>query len=200
MSANQVPLTQGEIELEAITDNPIKEFRDDWKKNLDKPGSLIGWLKDQYVGEREAVASMETLLQGGKMESAANQKYLRLVEKVIADEHRHVAMIVALLASRGITPPPVGEPKVLAGMEDFFSGSAVASRAEAIRAGIIRVIVDDGEVPEDVRISFLTILREEAFHEKAFREVAGLKQMTDLKEDCANWGGGGHYAIKKLSE
>lgn len=199
MTTLQVPLTKGEIELEAIPNNPVQEFREAWTRTPDKQGALLDWLKEQYIGEREAVASMEVLLATGRKQPDANPKYLHLMEKVIADEHRHVAMIKELLISRGATIPEIGEPEVLPGMDAFFSGSAVASRAEAVRAGVIRVILEDGEVPQDVKSSFLVILREEAFHEKAFREVAGQPQMDELGVNCARWSGGGHYAIKKLS-
>ena len=113
---SSVPLTQGEVELQKLVQDPIKQFREAWEANREEPNALVTWLKEQYIGEREAVASMEALYDSIKKQSG-KEKFADLVEKVIRDEHRHVAMITELLESREVTPPTVEDPEVLDGMD-----------------------------------------------------------------------------------
>lgn len=178
MTDTIIPLTPGEIEMEGTEDNPVREFARHWPERKRQPGWLEGWLGKQYVGELNAVASMEALLTAFRRNPGSHKAAL-LVERVVADERKHVALIGQLLVSRGIAPAAPTEPTPLAGMEEWGSGCAIASRAEAVRAGEIRIVVQDPDVADDVKQAFRTILTEEAFHERAFRQLAGEQNMAD---------------------
>ena len=173
-----VPLTKGEREMMEQDSSPVEDFRDEWQKLKGQARGLVKWLLDQYVGERNAVASMEQLREA-VLRHGGTDKVVALVDRVLNDERRHVATIGRLLVARGETNLPVGEPVVLEGLDDPNAGPAFVSRAEAVRAGIIRVVVDDPDVPADIREVFQIILKEERFHEEAFRAVAGEKNMAE---------------------
>jgi hypothetical protein len=77
------------------------------------------------------------------------------------------------------TAPDLDRPlEILEGMEEWRRACALASRAEAVRAGKARALALDGDVPADVRVAFADILRDEAFHERAFRFLAGEEAMA----------------------
>lgn len=170
-------LTQGEQEMAQMDSNPVTEFQRYWPLMKTKGDWLTSWLQRQYTGEVNALASMEVLLESIKSQSQ-NPQYIKIVEKIISDENKHIQMISQLLTSRGIAPKAVDDIEILDGMDSWNDGCALASRAEAVRSGKARVLVKDQEVPKDVREAFSIILRDEAFHEKAFRYMAGEDNMT----------------------
>ena len=187
MTLQSVPVTQGELDMEqGFVQDRVSEFKVKWLSQSNAPSRLTEWLHLQYVGELDAVASMERLLQSF-CELSDKIKETQLVERVISDERRHVSMIERLLRKRGVVPVPPTNSKPLPGMESHDGGSAIASRAEAVRAGHIRIVLGDPEIPDDVKDAFTTILQEEAFHERAFRALAGEEKMLQHRGCQPAW-------------
>jgi hypothetical protein len=171
--------SRGEIEMQSLADNPVAELRRAWPIIKAKTGWVESWLQEQYFGEVSALASMEILLETIKQQ-VTERKCIMLVERVLADERKHVQIIGQLLKARGETPRLNEQPNILSGMDTTYgNGCALASRAEAVRLGKIRVVVGDEDVPEDVRGAFTLILQEESFHERAFRRLAGEEKMFE---------------------
>lgn len=178
ISDQRVTLTAGELEMETLPDSPVEAFRRNWALMKVRPYGIVNWLRAQYIGEINAVASMEALLdvfrqQPGKVKAGL------LVERIVGDERRHVELIGQLLISRGVPPVSPCGTHVLEGLDTWDGGCAIASRAEAVRAGEIRVVLSDPETPGDVKQVFSLILSEESFHERAFRRLAGAEKMLE---------------------
>ena len=191
-----IPLTLGEIEMVNAGDTSMQEFRDLWPEVRTKPGGIEWWLQKQYVGELEAIASMEKLLRSFDA-NPKGAKLRNLVVRVIRDERNHVAMIERLLQARGVTPEAPASPEVLSGLDQWAEGCAATSRAEAIRAGEIRTVIADLGTPDDIRTVFGRVLKEEVFHEKAFRELAGQEAMAN-NQSFQGWGTGGGACFTRV--
>ena len=178
-------LTAGELEMQELSDDPISKFRKTWPIRKAQPYGIVNWLQGQYIGEINAVASMEALLEVFKQQPGTPKAGL-LVEKIVRDEKNHVALIGKLLVSRGVEPRMPCETAVLDGLDTWDDGCAIASRAEAVRAGEIRIVLNDPDTPDDVKMVFSLILSEEAFHERAFRRLAGEEKMAE-NPVFSNW-------------
>ena len=180
------PPTQGEIEMEALpeAENPMVRFRREWPLRKSNPEWISEWLAEQYIGESNAVASMVALLDAHRKDP--ENRAVELVQLVLRDERKHLAMIEELLISRGCQPVPPEMTVTLRRMDEALPGSAIASRAEAVRASEIRIVIADPDVPEDVRNAFLVILNDETFHERAFRRLAGEEVMAE-NPGCDSW-------------
>lgn len=137
------------------------------------------WLIRQYTGE---VTAAQRIVQLGDRYGADEQQTKIL--NVIADQERqHAEWIRELLVARGIEPV-VEEAEArywaetLPGITDLDTGTAVAAHAEKMRLERIRVITEDADAPQDVRETFAKILRDELFHERAFRTMSSPEAMA----------------------
>ena len=138
MNEKMVALTQGEIEMQSLPLSPVSKFQQNLP-TLKKDAQWIEkWLQGEYVGETNAVASMEALLKTFRDQPQEGKRAL-LIERIISDEKKHVTLIGQLLLSRGIAPRPPEKAEVLRGLDSWNKGCAIASRAEAVRAGEIRM-------------------------------------------------------------
>ncbi len=161
-----------------------KEWWNDTKVSETK---MIEWLKNQYHGE--AVASERITkfilphLQG---------KYQFMVERIADDETRHAEWVGNLLSVRGVTPEILQKEErywkeVIT--EDFTSdgnyAAAVAAHAEEMRLERIKVIMDDEQAPYDIRKVFSDIYKDELFHAKGFKLIAGDKYYNKASENHA---------------
>lgn len=156
----------------------IKELKTSqqwWDETKVSEDKIIYWLKNQYHGEAIAAQRIERFILP-KMEG----KYHFMVERIADDERRHSEWIGALLANRGI------EPKLLEKEERYWKtvmtddftndakyAAAVAAHAEEMRLERIQVIMNDETAPYDIRNTFGNIYKDELFHAKAFKLVAG---------------------------
>ncbi len=178
ITPDDIPLTQGELEMLAHADDPLRTLRAQWPAIRMQPNWVENWLQGQFSGEVDAVASMEDLLATFLRDPTKGRQVL-LLERIVRDERDHVLWIGQLLQARGVKPRAIAPGEVLPGMDTCQHGCAVASRAEALRAGEIRLVIADEWVPTDVRDAFRHILGDEVFHERAFRRLAGDPAMVN---------------------
>lgn len=153
-----------------------------WNEVKADPAKFTHWLVRQYVGEVTAASRINRHLVP-KARTSREESIL----KIIADQElRHADWISELLAARGIRADmAAAENRYWAavapeGEIDFEDTSALAAHAEGMRLERIRVIAEDESAPEDVQNTFIRILREEEFHERAFRKMAGDEAMTNM--------------------
>lgn len=161
-----------------------QEWWDEVKTSNEK---LVNWLKNQYHGE--AVAS-ERIRQ--YILPHFGDKYAFMVERIADDEERHASWVGKLLSSRGITPEILQKEErywreVMT--EDFKNdgnyAAAVAAHAEEMRLERIKVIMDDMTAPEDIRETFKNIYKDELFHAKGFKLIAGDEYYQKTAENHA---------------
>lgn len=148
-----------------------------WAEVKQDPAKFHDWLLKQYRGEVTAAERIREL--GTKFNVDA--KTMHLLEVIAGQEETHATWIADLLVTRGITIPVVSREEAegryweetLPGITDFNTGAGVAAHAEAMRLTRIEVIHEDEDAPADVREVFGRILKDELFHERAFRKLAG---------------------------
>lgn len=153
-----------------------KMWWDNVKNDSDK---FNDWLIKQYRGEVTA-AQRIVEFSNKYAEDYRDKIILNIIAK---QESKHAAWVLELLSARGIAPNVEHAEErywkeTLPEIESFETGAAVGAHAEAMRLERIRVICEDDSAPTDVKDVFKKILREEMFHEKAFRTMAGVKAMS----------------------
>lgn len=148
-----------------------KEWWQSVKKDEKK---LVTWLKNQYHGEVTASERIRSLLKA----RTSDPKTLKILESIALQEEEHASWIRDILIERGIEAKKLDKKEryweeTLPTIKDFISGCAVAARAEAMRLECIEAIAKDPEAPYDISWRFKKILKDERFHAKAFRDLAG---------------------------
>lgn len=158
-----------------------------WDETKASPEKTINWLKNQYHGE--AVAS-ERIRQ--YILPHMEGKYQFMVERIADDEERHASWVGQLLSNRGITPEILQKEErywKTVMTEDFTSNgnyaAAVAAHAEEMRLERIKVIMDDDTAPADIRDTFKNIYKDELFHAKGFKLIAGDEYYSKTSESHA---------------
>lgn len=149
-----------------------QEWYDSIKNN---PEAIINWLKDQYHGEVTAAERIRSLILCYATDGTS--KEAKIVEMIATQEQDHAAWVGELLRTRGVEPSKLVKDErywnnTVKQIVDWDTGCAVAAHAEKMRLERIRVIVADSVTPDDIRNVFKTILVQEEFHEKAFREFS----------------------------
>lgn len=135
---------------------------------------LNDWLIRQYRGEVTAARRIEMF----RDRYARDAEPKRVLTLIAAQEEKHAEWVLGLLQARGIEASVTGAEErywkeTLPAIEDFETGAAVGAHAEEMRLARIRVICDDDTAPADIRAVFQKILREEEFHARAFKKLAG---------------------------
>lgn len=148
-----------------------------WNKIKLEPALFTDWLRDQYHGEATAAARLVVFKNQFSNSIVAD----KLISIIAAQEAVHAEWIKGLLESRGIKPEILKKEErywkeTLEGIDSLKSGCAVAAHAEEMRLERIRVIVSDETAPEDIREVFSKILKQEVFHAKAFKVLAGKEE------------------------
>jgi rubrerythrin len=144
-----------------------------WNEVKASPSLLKDWLVKQYRGEVTAADRIRTLADN----YATTGLQRKTLEVIASQEETHASWVLGLLNARGIMPCSENAEDrywaaTLPGIEDFETGSAVAAHAEKMRLERIQVICEDQEAPEDIRSVFSRILKDELFHERAFRQMS----------------------------
>ncbi len=165
----------------------MKTSQDWWNDTKSSPEKMVNWLKNQYHGEAVASERIRKFIL-----PHFEGKYHFMVERIADDETRHSEWIALLLSSRGI------EPKILEKeerywktvMTDDFSSdgnyaAAVAAHAEEMRLERIKVIMDDNNAPNDIQTTFKNIYKDELFHAKGFKLIAGDDYYNKASENHA---------------
>lgn len=135
---------------------------------------LNRWLLKQWRGEVTAAAR----ISGFADSYAPDESTIRILHIIAGQEKQHAEWVLALLHSRGIVPDLRGAElrywkETMPQVRSFEVGAAVGAHAEAMRLERIRTIAADESAPTDIRETFQWILKDEVFHERAFREMAG---------------------------
>jgi len=169
-----------------MTTETLQQASVTWWNTVKSTGEFTQWLLKQYVGEVTAADRIREL--GTKFKVDA--KTMKILEVIAGQEEQHAVWIAELLETRGVTAPAVDSKQAeqrywketLPGITDFDTGAAVAAHAEAMRLERIKAIVKDRTAPWDVRETFIKILRDELFHERAFRKMASASAMDATRE------------------
>jgi rubrerythrin len=165
----------------------MKTSKEWWEEVKNSPEKLINWLKNQYHGEAIASSRIKEFILP-HMEG----KYAFMVERIADDEERHASWVGQLLLTRGITPEILEKEErywkeVMT--EDFKSdgnyAAAVAAHAEEMRLERIKVIMEDTEADTDIVNTFKNIYKDELFHAKGFRLIAGDEYYSKASENHA---------------
>ena len=151
-----------------------------WNEVKANPTLMTDWLKDQFHGEVTAAARIREFAA-----SVAEPRIQKTLNAIAQQEADHAEWVKELLTSRGI------EAEVLQKEERYWSKTlspeykqkstqelaAIGAHAEAMRLERIKVIANDESAPTDIRMVFSKILPQERYHERAFRYIAGDKEM-----------------------
>lgn len=147
----------------------MKTSKQWWESVKNNQSLLNQWLMNQYHGEVKAAEKIEQLI----LSKEAPESQKRIIRIIIEQEKKHAVWIGQLLITRGITPKVLEKKKrywdkTLSQIVDWDTSCAVAAHAERMRLERIRVICEDKDTPEDIRIVFEKILVEEEFHAATF--------------------------------
>lgn len=145
-----------------------------WSEIKNNSNLLIDWLKDQYHGE---VTAGQRIIDHLVCYTVNDTIEYKLLMHVAEQEKIHAAWIGQLLRARGIEPQSLDKKErywdqVLPDITNLEYGSAVAAHAEEMRLERIKVIAEDSETPDDIRLVFKSILPQELGHAKIFNFLA----------------------------
>jgi rubrerythrin len=162
----------------------MKTSKEWWTEVKASKEKLASWLQAQFVGETGAAVRIRDFQQ--KFGSEISQKQSDILNTIADQEMNHASWVKTLLESRGIATVDEHSDRywkeILPSAVDYKTGAAVGAHAEKMRLERIQVIADDEEADKDIRDTFRKILKEEIFHERAFREMAGSQAMNEVSE------------------
>lgn len=154
-----------------------------WNKTKKSDRKITSWLQKQFIGEARAVSRLKIYLDKFEPEP----RFRKVIEKIAGQEGKHADWIEDLLTARFAVPDLRHEDRywvhTLQGINTFDDMCGVAWAAESMRLERIKTIVEDKKAPEDIRNTFRKILKDELFHEKAFR---ALSSKTSKKKAIVN--------------
>lgn len=156
-----------------LNKNNMKTSLSWWNEVKASPSLLKDWLVKQYRGEVTAALRIRNLATV----YATDQRQRDILEVIAGQEEMHAKWVLGLLNARGVTPMvDRAEDRywaaTLPGIDDFETGAAVGAHAEAMRLERIKVISEDQTADADIRETFTKILKDEVFHERAFRNLS----------------------------
>lgn len=153
----------------------MKTTKEWWLDTKQSPEKIINWLKNQYHGEALASSRIKEFIL-----PHMDGKFAFMVERIADDEERHAQWVGKLLLDRGVEPEILEKEERYwkeTMTEDFKSdgnyAAAVAAHAEEMRLERIKVIMDDESCDSDIRDTFKNIYKDELFHAKGFKLIAG---------------------------
>lgn len=140
-----------------------------WNSVKNDTSKFNQWMQKQYYGELKASERVAELISKFNLQG----KDANIVSIISGQESQHAKWVLGLLTSRGVKPLESHSERYWSetGLEFESSNEAfaVAAHAEGMRLERIRAIVNDLETPSDVREVFGKILKDEEFHERAFK-------------------------------
>lgn len=160
----------------------MKELEDSktwWERTKADPEALNAWLKKQYHGEITAADRIELYA----LTRCSDPEAKRYLEVIANDERRHARWVAGLLENRELEAERLTKSSpywdaTLEQIDSFGSACAVAALAEKMRLERIEVIANDPNAPEDIRSVFCAILKDEVWHERMFRKLAGEEELS----------------------
>lgn len=157
----------------------MKTSKQWWQEVKNDDDKFNQWLLKQYRGEVTASQRIDAFRE----QYSDSEKSSKILQTIAVQERDHASWVLNLLQSRGLDIPSVTEAEerywkeTLPSIESFETGCAVGAHAEKMRLERIEVICNDDEAPEDIREVFKKILKDEIFHERAFKRLAGEEAM-----------------------
>jgi len=143
-----------------------------WARTKKSDALTTLWLQKQFMGEARAAARLKAYLDKFNL----NTKVRKIVQVIAMQEGAHAGWIADLLQTRKALPDLDHEDRywkhTLKNIKSFDDMCGVAWAAENMRLVRIRTIVEDTKAPKDIRSTFQKILKDEIFHEKAFRALS----------------------------
>jgi tRNA isopentenyl-2-thiomethyl-A-37 hydroxylase MiaE len=135
------------------------------------PFKLIDWLQRQYIGEVLASQRISQLAEDYPQE-------FKILSKIALDEYNHAELIKTLLINRNIKLPTITDEDVrywkpiLGNLHSFEEIAGAGHHAEAMRLVRIKLLAEDSEIAEDIRLTFKSILKDEEWHSSAFKNLS----------------------------
>ncbi len=162
-----------------------KQWWDEVKNDSDK---IDRWLRKQWRGEVTAAGRIQKL---ASQYTVADGREYTILHTIAEQERQHADWVGELLDSRGIVVDDSDLlqaegrywAETLPGIKDFATGTAVAAHAEKMRLERIQTIVDDETAPVDIRDVFTRILKDELWHERAFRGLSTPEALQETEGD-----------------
>lgn len=159
-------------------ETPVTRTPQEWWNNVKTdPEKIINWLKNQFHGEYTAAERIKELVIDNL---EPGSKHLDLATRIMSDEIKHAGWVGVLLENRNVKPEVLDKQERYwpTALEDAPEGNAeyaagIAAHAEEMRLERIKIIMADEEADEDIRDTFGKIYKDEVFHAKAFKEIAG---------------------------
>lgn len=154
-----------------------------WSEVKNDPERFQDWLIKQHRGEVTAASRIERFAAT----LAPNDKCRKTLKVIAGQELQHASWVQGLLETRGISPDISHAEErywrevLPEGDVTFEEVAAIGAHAEAMRLERIRTIIADDAAPADVRQVFQRIVKDEVFHERAFRKMAGAAAMSKTK-------------------
>lgn len=138
-----------------------------WEAVKQDTNKLNNWLKKQYFGENQAYIRITEL----------SERFDNKTLKVIADqEKQHSEWIRDYCLSKNIDISNIQHEErywkeVNMDFESLEEAAAVGAHAEKMRLERIEVIANDPSFCPDLSDIFKNILKDEIFHERAFKDM-----------------------------
>jgi hypothetical protein len=155
---------------------PKKTSQQWWDGVKSDNSALRHWLTQQYSGELSASDRIKQYI----LAHAPNYIDQKSIERVMYEEDVHADWIKDLLIVRQIPVPTESASSdryweaVLGNSElSYQEACGIAAHAEEMRLERIKVIADDVTAPWDIRETFINILKDETYHAKLFKHLAG---------------------------
>jgi rubrerythrin len=150
-----------------------------WNEVKNDNNKLHSWLAAQYHGEATAADRIEKFL----VAQSPSEATTKTLQTIAAQELTHAEWVGGLMTARGLTPKIMDKvdrywEETLPSIDSFEYGAAVAAHAEAMRLERIKAIASDEDSPDDIREVFTKILKDELWHERAFRKMAKSEMQT----------------------
>lgn len=154
-----------------------------WSEVKKEQNKFNHWLQTQYFGEMKATERIGSLISVYNLTG----KTAKIISRIASDEANHAKWVLELLKTRGVTPPTKHEErywkKVGLSFNSALEAFAVASHAENMRLEKLQVIANDKEAPSDIRKVFKKILKDEVFHESAFKKLTSQTEYEKAKDN-----------------
>lgn len=149
---------------------------------------IAAWLRKQWRGEVTASMRIKKLAD---QYTETDSKEFKILAEIARQEDMHAIWVQELLSARNVVVDDTAVVQAeerywsitLPGIKDFATGTAVAAHAEGMRLERIRAIAEDESAPNDIRETFIMILKDEVWHEHAFRNLSTPEALAETAGD-----------------
>jgi rubrerythrin len=154
-----------------------------WNEVKQSEHLLHDWLIKQYRGEVTAAKRIRDIVE----KFNPNSKHRRILLEIADQEATHARWVLTLLTNRGIQEPSVEGAEdrywkeTLPAAIDLQTAAGVGAHAEVMRLQRINAIVADKTAPNDIRVVFAMIQKQEMWHASAFARIAGEDALAATK-------------------